>query len=154
MEAGQWIQKKTGGIAKRDSSIPESAGEGVGEQEHQSHNQAVDGQSFHEGQGEQQGAADLAFSFGLAGDPFHSLAGCGALANARTDGGEAHRESGGQDGGGGGQITHWWKAVGVAQDERGKGRARPGHSSEEEWARFHPDLRAKCLADRRGPAKG
>ena len=62
-----------------------SACEGVGEQKHQGHHKAVDSQGLHESEGEQQGAADLAFSFGLTSNTFNSTLGSAALTDTRAN---------------------------------------------------------------------
>ncbi len=81
-------------------------GEGVGEQQHQGNHQTVDGQSFHERQGEQQGAADLAFSFGLTGDTFHSLTSGLTLTDTRANGSQTDSQSSSDDGSGSGERIH------------------------------------------------
>jgi len=83
---------RTGGRQRTPPVIEGSAVEGVGEQKHERHHQAVDGESFHEGQGKQQGAADLAFGFGLTGDALDSATGSGALTDTGANGAKAEAE--------------------------------------------------------------
>ena len=138
-----------------------STGEGVGEQENQSHHQAVDGERFHECQGEQQGAADLAFGFGLTGDALNSAAGCGALTDTGADGGETDSQTSGHNGSSGGNGIHVERGYGGrcgSADGRWGGVSQnpfaPGTSPHgREGPGLLPDLRAMCLADRRVKAK-
>jgi len=120
-----------------------SAGEGVGEQQHQSDHKAVDGESFHEGQGQQQGAADLAFGFGLAGNALNSAAGSGALTDTGADGAEADSQTSSDNRRGGGDGIHGGTKVVGRWESADRDRdviPAPGTSGENpRWARIVPD---------------
>merc|ERR1712061_52200 len=62
-----------------------SLDERVGEEQHQGDNQAVDSQRLHEGQGEQQHAAQVIGHLRLAADAIDAAARGDALANAGAD---------------------------------------------------------------------
>ena len=124
-----------------------SAGEGAGEQKHQSHNQAVDGESFHEGQGQQQGAADLPSASGWRAT-FRQPDRCGALTDTRAEAARpTARAAAGTEAAEVRSLIRGmrWKCAGTAR------RAyAPGTRSRRSVARFHPDLREGCRS--RGPA--
>jgi hypothetical protein len=88
-----------------------SAGEGVGKQQHQGDNQAVDREGLHEGQRDQQGAADFAFGFGLTGNAFDSAASRVALTDAGADGADTDSQTSSHDGGGGSKRIHGEKGM-------------------------------------------
>eukprot|EP00446_Apocalathium_sp_SHHI-4_P082992 CAMPEP_0177491658 /NCGR_PEP_ID=MMETSP0369-20130122/31942_1 /TAXON_ID=447022 ORGANISM="Scrippsiella hangoei-like, Strain SHHI-4" /NCGR_SAMPLE_ID=MMETSP0369 /ASSEMBLY_ACC=CAM_ASM_000364 /LENGTH=74 /DNA_ID=CAMNT_0018968379 /DNA_START=98 /DNA_END=320 /DNA_ORIENTATION=+ len=63
--------------------------ERVGEEQHQGDDQAVDRQGLHEGQRQQQHAAQVIGHLRLAADAINAAARGDALADARADGREA-----------------------------------------------------------------
>merc|ERR1719442_211728 len=70
--------------------------ERVGKEQHQRNDEPVDRQRLHEGEGQEENAAQIIGHLGLAADAVNAAAGGNALANSGPDGGQPDGEAGGE----------------------------------------------------------